>query len=309
NAEAIDGCFGLGFGFVEIGAVTPRPQPGNPQPRLFRLPDDRALINRMGFNNDGGAAIGARVDSWRLNGRWRDAPLGVNLGKNKDSPDAAADFAAGAARFARCADFLTINVSSPNTPGLRALQAIDQLRGIAAAARRAADGAAASPQGMRADDAPPSPAILAKIAPDLDEEEIDAVAEMARDGAVDGLVAVNTTLARPDDLTGSQRNEAGGLSGPPLQARARAVVGRLRRVAGPRPTIIGVGGVATGADAYGLILAGANRVQLYTGLIYGGPDTPRRIALELADRLRADGFSHVDDAVGATSSDALNPQG
>ncbi len=289
DAEVHEACLGLGFGFVEIGSVTPRPQPGNPRPRLFRLPADGAVINRMGFNSRGLDHAAAR-----LAGRDRAAGIvGANLGKNKESADAAADFAAGARRMAPLADYLVINVSSPNTPGLRALQGREPLVRLVEAVQ-AARGAAVPPSSSLG-----PPPLLLKIAPDLTDEDKRDIAEVALDRGLDGLIVSNTTIARPASLRSPHAGEAGGLSGRPLFAPSTAVLADMYRLTGGRLPLVGVGGIAGGADAYAKIRAGATLVQLYTALVYQGPGLVRRIQAELAALLRADGFSGVAAAVGA----------
>jgi dihydroorotate dehydrogenase len=286
DAEAVAGCLALGFGFVEIGSVTPRPQPGNPRPRLFRLAEDRAIVNRMGFNSRG-----LEFAAVRLARRNRAAGIvGANLGKNKESADAAADYAAGAARLAPLADYLVINVSSPNTPGLRALQGREPLARLIAAVVAAR--AAAVPQ-------PSPPPLLLKIAPDLTEEDKRDIAAVALEGGVDGLVVSNTTIARPASLRSRHAREAGGLSGKPLFGPSTAVLADMYRLTGGRLPLVGVGGIASGADAYAKIRAGASLVQLYSALVYEGPGLVSRIQRDLAARLRADGFATLADAVGA----------
>jgi dihydroorotate dehydrogenase len=279
DAQAPDALLGLGFGSVEIGSVTPRPQPGNPRPRVFRLPEDGAVINRYGFNSEGVDAVAAR-----LAGRARRGVVGVNLGKNKDSLDAAADYAAGAAALARFADYLVINVSSPNTPGLRALQD-----------RAALDALVARVQAALPGDPPP---LLVKIAPDMAAEDLADIAAVARTRRLAGIIVSNTTIARPPDLRGAARGEAGGLSGRPLFAPSTAVLRDMRRLTGGTIALIGAGGVATGDDAYAKIRAGASMVQLYTALVYEGPGLVARIKRELAALLRRDGFDSVAAAVG-----------
>jgi dihydroorotate dehydrogenase len=284
DGEAVAPLLRLGFGFVEIGSVTPRPQPGNPRPRLFRLPAEHAVINRMGFNSRGHDAAAAR-----LRGRppWAGI-LGVNLGRNKDSADAAADYAAGVAAFAGLADYLVVNVSSPNTPGLRALQEREALRRVLdivlEARARVAHGAATP--------------VLVKIAPDLGPGEGDDIAAVAIAAGIDGLIVSNSTVARPPGLPPALAAEAGGLSGRPLMAPSTALLAVMaERIAGRMP-LIGVGGVASGADAYAKIRAGASLVQLYTALVFEGPGLVGRIKRDLLALLRADGFASVADAVG-----------
>ena len=284
HAEAIDPLLRLGFGFVEIGSVTPRPQAGNPRPRLFRLPEDHGVINRMGFNSRGHEFAAAG-----LAGHRRDAGLvGVNLGKNRDSGDALADYAAGIAALGRFADYLVVNISSPNTPGLRDLQQGARLRPLIDGLRKAL---AALP--------PPAPPLLLKLAPDLDAAERREIAAAVLEGGVDGLVIGNTTTTRPPGLAGRAAGEAGGLSGRPLFAASTAVLADFHRLTGGRLPLIGVGGVASGADAYAKIRAGASLVQLYTALVYGGPGLVAAIKRDLAALLRRDGFADIAAAVGA----------
>ncbi len=274
----------LGFGFVEVGTLTPRAQPGNPRPRIFRLPPDGAVINRLGFNNQGAEAARAALDSWRAGGGR--GLVGVNIGKNRDSPDAAGDYAAAARVLAPAADYLVINVSSPNTPGLRALQGRAELNGLIDGLRAVLDGVG---------DVPP---LLLKVAPDLGEGELADIAEVALERRLDGLIATNTTIERPPDLSDRHRAEAGGLSGQPLFARSTEVLGQLYRLTGGRMPLIGVGGIASGAAAYAKIRAGASLVQLYTALIYEGPGLVARIKAELAGLLNRDGFETLSAAVG-----------
>lgn len=284
DAEAVRACRNLGFGFVEIGTVTPRPQPGNPKPRLFRLSQDRAVINRMGFNN-GGAARAAQ----RLSGLDRSRalpPIGVNIGKNKDSDDAVADYRKCAETLAPYADYLTVNVSSPNTPGLRDLQTADWLARIV----EAVDDATRSVT-------TPKP-ILVKVAPDLDIRGEEEVSSIAQHPAVSGIIISNTTVARPDTLVSRHRGEAGGLSGAPLFRPSTDLLARIyRRTEGKIP-LIGVGGVASARDAYEKIRAGASLVQLYSAMVYHGPDLIPTITAGLSDLLDRDGYGSVAEAVG-----------
>ena len=289
DAEAPGPLLALGFGFVEVGTLTPRPQPGNPRPRIFRLPEDGAVINRLGFNNRGAAAARAALDRWRAAGGA--GLVGVNVGKNKESADAAGDYAAAARTLAPAADYLTINVSSPNTPGLRALQAKAELGALIDGLRDALAGPGA---GSGA-----GPPLLLKVAPDLSDDALADIAQVALERRLDGLIATNTTIARPPGLLGRHRGETGGLSGRPLFARSTEVLGRLHGLTGGRLPLIGVGGVASGADAYAKIRAGASLVQLYTGLVYHGPGLIAWIKRDLAALLRRDGFARVADAVGA----------
>lgn len=280
NGEALRGLARLGFGFVECGSVTPQPQPGNPRPRLFRLSEDAAIINRMGFNNEG---LEAFAD--RLARRPRGTVIGANLGANKETEDKAADYVAGLTRLRGLADYVTVNVSSPNTPGLRDLQgraALDDLLGRLAEAR--------------AGDRTP---VFLKIAPDLTASEIGLIVEAGLDHGLDALIVSNTTLDRPETLLSPHRGEAGGLSGAPLKPRARAALNAAAEAAAGRLPLIAVGGIDSGAEAYDRIRAGASAVQLYSALVYEGPGLVGRIKRDLAARLRADGFSTAAEAVGS----------
>jgi dihydroorotate dehydrogenase len=291
----------LGFGFVEVGTVTARPQPGNARPRMFRLPADRALINRMGFNNAGAAAAAARLRRRRLGIR---TIVGVNIGKTRAVPEeqAAADYAASARAVAGVADYVVVNVSSPNTPGLRDLQAADRLRPVLTAVRSALDEGAASGRSKGGKGGVP---LLVKIAPDLADADVDAVADLAVELGLDGIIATNTTVSR-DGLASSPAEiaaaGAGGLSGPPLRRSALAVLRRLRARAGDRLVLIAAGGIETPDDAWERLRAGATLVQAYTGFIYGGPLWPRRIHAGLADRARAAGLSSVGSAAALASA-------
>ena len=285
NAVALHPLARAGFGFVEAGAVTPLPQPGNPRPRLFRLPEDAGVINRFGFNNDGMEAVAARLEA-----RPRDLVLGLNLGANKDSADRAGDFAAVLARLGPWLDFATVNVSSPNTEKLRDLQGAEALAALLARVTEA-----------RAGLARPLPLFL-KIAPDLSEAELADVAAVAREARLDGIVATNTTLAR-DGLRSARAGEAGGLSGRPLFERSTRVLARLAELTRGEMALIGVGGVASAEDAYAKIRAGASAVQLYTALAYEGLSLGARIAEGLDALLARDGFESVAEAVG-TGRDA-----
>ena len=277
DAEAVGPLLDLGFGFVEVGTVTPRPQPGNPRPRLFRLPADRAVINRLGFNSAGHAVVAANLRAFRESGR--SGIVGVNLGKNRDSADALADYVAGVQRLGPLADYLAINVSSPNTPGLRALQGRAALESLLAAVLAARD---ALPAGQR-------PPVLLKIAPDLTTADRQDIAEVALATRIDGLIVANTTLARPPGLRGRHRDEAGGLSGRPLLSPSTALLAELRRLTDGHLPLIAVGGIATGADTRAKIAAGASLVQLYTALIYDGPLLVAAIKCNLGEALMAEG--------------------
>ena len=290
NAESPRGLAALGFGFVEVGTVTAHPQSGNPAPRLFRLVADRAILNRMGFNNEGSALVAERLHHHR---RGRPGPLlGVNVGKTKVTPEAQApaDYATSAHRLARYADYMVINVSSPNTPGLRNLQGVEQLRPLVAAVREALaeGGRAALP-------------LLVKIAPDLADEDVDAVADLALTEGLAGIIATNTTISREGLATDPETVAelgAGGLSGAPLKERSLRVLRRLRARVGDELTLVAVGGIETPEDAWARIRAGATLIQGYTGLIYGGPLWPRRIHKGLARLVRAAGYASVAEAVG-----------
>jgi len=287
DAEAFEALGALGFAFVEIGTVTALAQPGNARPRLFRLPIDRALINRMGFNNHGAQAAHARL------AKPRTTLVGVNIGRSKLTPNeaAVADYVQSAERLAPHADYMVINVSSPNTPSLRDLQAVEQLRplivGVQAAVRRVAPSR--------------NVPLLLKVAPDLADADVDAIADLALELKVDGIIATNTTLSRDGLLSSASDIEgcgAGGLSGAPLKERSMAVLRRLRAKVGDKLVLVAVGGIETGEDAWQRILAGATLVQVYSALIYAGPSLPRRIRRELADRVRSAGLPNVSAAIG-----------
>lgn len=270
DATAFDGLARFGFGFIEVGTVTPRAQPGNPKPRMFRLPQSHAVINRMGFNNQGLDALVARVDGRRYAG-----VLGINLGKNKDTPAAQAsdDYVAGLEAVHKVADYVTVNLSSPNTPGLRDLQlgaALDELmHSLGEARKRLADR-----DGLRTP-------LLVKLAPDLADDDLDAMADQLVAGGVDGIIATNTTIVR-DAVAGQlHADEAGGLSGRPVYRRALEVIRRLRTRVGPDLTLVGVGGIDSPQTARERLDAGADLIQLYTGLIYQGPGLVRRCLRQL----------------------------
>jgi dihydroorotate dehydrogenase len=278
DGEVFREMLGLGFGFVEVGTVTPVAQKGNPRPRLFRLAEDRAVINRLGFNNQGQAAALARLGK-----RDRRAGLvGVNIGVNKDSADRIADYAAGVRSMLGVADYLSVNISSPNTPGLRGLQdkgALDELLAAVIEARGA------------------GPPVFLKVAPDLDAQGIDDIAAVAIARGVDALIVANTTVSRPS-LKSRHRNEAGGLSGAPLKALALARLRDFRRATGGALPLIAAGGIENGVDAFDRIRAGASLVQLYTALVYQGPGVAGAITSELKRLLALEGFARLTDAVG-----------
>jgi dihydroorotate dehydrogenase len=298
DAEVVDALLDLGFGFVEAGSVTPRPQPGNPRPRLFRLNEDAGVINRYGFNSRGLDAFAARLARRARtagSGTGASVPrrrgiVGANVGKNKETEDAAADYVVGIQAVCGLADYLVCNVSSPNTPGLRGLQAREPIEHLLARVLEARRRSAPDP------DRPPP--LLVKVGPDLTEEQVHDIAEVAVAAGIDGLIVGNTTVERPPGLRSRHRNEAGGLSGRPLKVHANACLAAMYRYTRGRIPLIGCGGIASGADAYARIRAGANLVQLYSALVFEGPELVRTIKADLARRLRADGFASVADAVG-----------
>ena len=280
DARVPDAMLDLGFGFVEVGTVTPHPQPGNPKPRLFRLEQDQAIINRMGFNSGG---LDAVCD--RLSRRTRAGIVGVNLGKNRDSEDAARDYTEGIQRTARLADYLVINVSSPNTPGLRELQ---RRTTLASLLERLLD--VREVTGCRVP-------LLVKIAPDLTPEECEDIAHVALETGIDGLIVSNTTVERPPGLVGADAQQAGGLSGRPLFVPSTALLAEMYRLTQGRLPLIGAGGIASAEDAYAKIRAGASLVQLYTALVFAGPALVGQIKSGLVSLLRRDGFSSIAEAV------------
>jgi dihydroorotate dehydrogenase len=278
DAEVPGAVLGLGFGFTEIGTVTPLPQPGNPKPRLFRLAEDRAVINRMGFNNAGHAAAHERLSKRRRNGI-----VGVNVGANKDSHDRVGDYLSGIRTFAALADYITVNISSPNTPGLRDLQGdqeLSELLSAIAAGREAGD-----------------PPIFLKVAPDLDEAAPARIVEAAIKHGIAAIIVSNTTIARPP-LKSRHAGEAGGLSGAPLRDLAQARLRDFHAISQGAIPLIGVGGIATAEDAWARIRAGASLVQLYSAMVYAGPGIARTITRGLERLMRRDGFSSIAEAVG-----------
>ena len=279
NAQVPDAMARFGFGFVECGTVTPRPQAGNPRPRLFRLSEDQAVINRMGFNNDGMVAAANNLKARRAKGI-----VGINIGANKDSEDRIADYALCFAELAPLADYVTVNVSSPNTPGLRGLQGKDELTRLLGTLIEARSRHGHKP-------------LLLKIAPDLDLHALDEIAQVVRESGIEGLIVSNTTIARPA-LASPHAGETGGLSGKPLLEPSTAILREMYQRLGDAVTLIGVGGIASGEDAYAKIRAGATLVQLYSALAFQGPGLVGRIKRELAALLVRDGFSNVTAAVG-----------
>ena len=285
NAEVPDAMLKAGFGFVECGTVTPRPQDGNPKPRLFRLPEHDAVINRMGFNNAGLDAFARRLRARQ----GRPGLVGGNLGANKDSEDRVADYLEGLTRLWGLSDYFTINISSPNTPGLRKLQganAMDELLERIAQTRSklAADG--------------PNYPVFLKVAPDLDESEVSRVVEQVRTYALDAIIIGNTTIDRPAHIGARWADEAGGLSGQPLFEKSTRLLSHFHEATEGRIDLIGVGGIGSGKQAYAKIKAGAKAVQLYSALVFRGPALVQEICDDLTDRLRADGFRTIGEAVG-----------
>ena len=289
NAEVPIAMSKAGFGFVECGTVTPLAQAGNPRPRLFRLTQDQAVINRMGFNNEGLEPFAARLSAMKT--KRDNGIVGANIGANKDATDRIADYVSGLTRLWGLSDYFTVNISSPNTPGLRALQtkaALEELLGRIAEARGLLKAAGTV-------DYP----IFLKVAPDLEDGEVEAIVETVKANGLNGIIVSNTTIARPADLGSPQKGESGGLSGKPLLTASTAMLARFHAANNGHLALIGAGGIASGADALAKIRAGACAVQLYSALVYGGPGLVQRIKSDLAARLRAEGFASVTDAIGA----------
>ena len=279
DGEVPDALLGLGFGFAEVGSITPLSQPGNPRPRLFRLAEDHAVINRMGFNNRG-----AEEAARRLSARERRGIVGINIGANKDSPDRIADYAMMTRIMAPLASYLAVNISSPNTPGLRALQDEGALTGLLDAVLEARG--------------PEGPPVFLKVAPDLEAADIDAIARIATDKQLGALIVSNTTVSR-SPLKSRHASEAGGLSGEPLKPLALQRLRDFRKATGGALPLVGVGGIATAEDAWERIRAGASLVQLYSAMVYEGPGIARRIVHGLERLMRRDGFASVAEAVGS----------
>ncbi|XP_055891154.1 dihydroorotate dehydrogenase (quinone), mitochondrial-like isoform X3 [Biomphalaria glabrata] len=292
QGEAVDGLFKMGFGFVEVGSVTPEPQPGNPKPRVFRLTEDKAVINRYGFNSEGHDAVYNRLYARNVEQTPTDnGVLGVNLGKNKQTENAVEDYVKGVKKFGPIADYLVINVSSPNTPGLRDMQRQEELSRLLEKVVEERNKLTFNPK----------PPLLIKIAPDLSEEEKKDIADVITrpKSHVDGLIVSNTTVARPDSLVSKNKEEVGGLSGAPLKDKSLETIRDMYRLTNGQVPIVGVGGISNGQDAYSKVKAGASLIQLYTALIYQGPPVISKIKRELDDLLRNDGYSHISEAVGA----------
>lgn len=291
DAEALAGAQRMGFGFVEAGTVTPKAQPGNEKPRLFRLSGDRAVINRFGFNNKGVDAFADRLTHFKPPyGRARSI-VGANVGANKDAKDRTADYVTCIERLYGLSDYFTVNISSPNTPGLRALQSRASLenltdRVLEVRRKKVKEGMARVP-------------ILVKIAPDLTEEDVADIASVALESDIDGLIVSNTTIERPETLKSRDKAEMGGLSGKPLFAPSTEMLAKVYRATGGKVPLVGVGGISSGADAYAKVRAGASLVQLYSMLVYEGPGLVERVKKDLNKLLLRDGFSSVADAVGA----------
>jgi len=289
QATAIQGLLDLGFGFLELGTVTPLPQPGNPRPRMWRIPEAQALINRFGFNSVGREKVAARVDVFfekRRNKNLPCDPVGVNIGSNKTSVDIPADYTHGVLTFAPYADYLAVNISSPNTPGLRDMQRrapmLDLLKKVLDARARSGR----------------KPPVFVKIAPDQTPEQLKDIADVILESGVDGVIVGNTTVSRPDCIPAEIAKEAGGLSGKPLTEMATQRISEVYKLTEGKVPIIGCGGIFTGEDAYAKIRAGASLIQVFTSMVYRGPYVAYYVANELAELLRRDGFANVADAVG-----------
>jgi dihydroorotate dehydrogenase len=286
GAEVPVQAFRLGFGFVEVGTVTPRPQLGNPRPRVFRLDEDRAIINRLGFNNDGMNAVAERLKKSRARAS---GVIGVNFGMNRDTDDPVSDYVKGMRKLAEFGDYFVLNVSSPNTPGLRDLQNRENVRALLSEVLKAR-------LDLRAELRAP---LLIKISPDLNDEEIADVVAAVMELNIDGIIVSNTTVSRDQNLKARYRTETGGLSGRPLFEHSNKILSQIYKLTNGTVSIIGVGGIENGRDAYRKIRSGASLVQLYTALVYHGPNLISEIKRELCDLLRSDGFKNVADAVGA----------
>lgn len=290
NAEAVIGLAKQGFGFIEVGTVTPKPQAGNPTPRIFRLQKDEAIINRLGFNNEGASAMHQRLQNYPEHSMI----IGVNIGRNKDCPDAVADYQTLLTQMADVADYITINISSPNTQGLRDMQQKRQLGELLSALNQAKAGLSDHRQQNKP--------LLLKIAPDIDQATTEDIAELAITHNLSGLIISNTTIKRPNTLKSAQHGETGGLSGRPLMHASTKLLANMYQLTNGQIPLIGVGGIASAEDAYQKILAGASLVQLYSALAYQGFGLIKRINQGLIARLERDGFKHVSEAVGTGPS-------
>lgn len=282
NGEVMDAMLKEGFGFTEAGTVTPLPQGGNAKPRLFRLKEDRAVINRFGFNNEGLEAFAANFDARKH----KAGIVGANVGANKDAANMTADYVTGIKRLNGLASYFTVNISSPNTPGLRALQSRDALEDLLTRVLAVRNEGRKTP-------------VLLKIAPDLSDDDKRDIAEVSLSSGIDGLIISNTTIDRPTSLADKNRDERGGLSGAPLMLESTQLLSDMYKLTGGKLPLVGVGGIASGADAYAKIRAGASLVQLYSMLVYGGTGLVTKIKRDLTQCLKLDGFSCVADAVGA----------
>ncbi|XP_065082345.1 dihydroorotate dehydrogenase (quinone), mitochondrial [Ochlerotatus camptorhynchus] len=289
HGEAVNGLHSIGFGFVEIGSVTPNPQPGNSRPRVFRLNEDKAIVNRYGFNSEGHDVVFERLKKTREESKNR-VTLGINLGRNKHSPDAYNDYIQGIKKFSSLADYLVINISSPNTPGLRSMQNKTTLQVLLTEVRKARSSLPSEEQRP----------ILVKIAPDLADEDVLEIVTVVtqKEFAVDGVIVSNTTIDRPSTLKSINAGQLGGLSGAPLNQRTTQLIAKVYKWSEGKIPIIGVGGIFSGQDAYEKILAGASAVQLYTSFIFHGPPVVKRIKQELNQLLKENGFKSVEEAVG-----------
>ena len=293
NGEVPQEMLSLGFGFVEVGTVTPQPQTGNPRPRLFRLREDRAVINRMGFNNDGQPAVFDRL----LRCTHVHGVIGVNVGANKDSADRIHDYVTGVRAMSQVARYVTINISSPNTPGLRVLQdegALDELLSAVAGARssKPRSDTASGPR-------PAAPPVFLKVAPDLEKGDPERIVRAAIDHGIDAIIVANTTVSRPASLRSRLATENGGLSGAPLKPLALDALRQFRKASNGEITLIAAGGIATAEDAWERIRAGASLIQLYSAMVYEGPGIARRMANGLASILRHEGIANISEAVGS----------
>jgi len=289
NAEVMNAILKMGFGFTEVGTVTPRPQSGNPKPRVFRDPKNKAVINRMGFPNGGLDGFKGNVDNFLAQKNKPAGIMGLNIGMNKEQTEPALDYCALIAALGDRADYYTINISSPNTPGLRNLQQRDHLMDLVAKVRE---------QRAKSCDKNAPPPLLIKLAPDLDEAQQAELAQAVIDAQIDGIILTNTTLERPDYLSAGFKDEMGGLSGAPVRDKATQIIGNFYKLTNGAIPIIGVGGISSGADAYEKIKAGASLVQLYSALVYHGPELATKICKDLIILLEQDGYSHILDAVG-----------